>query len=59
MIKHKHMKDCSVTRKMHNKAYDQRIEVVEEALEALTSRYNGSIRLFVTIQRVTESHAQM
>ena len=56
---HKHMKDCSVTRKMHNKTYDQRIEVVEEALEALPSGYNGSIRLFVTSQRVTESHAQM
>lgn len=42
------MKDSSVTRKMHNKTYDQRIEVVEEALDALTSRHNGSIRQFVT-----------
>ena len=32
------MKGCSDTRIMHNKTYDQRIEVVKEALEASITR---------------------
>lgn len=32
------MKGCSDIRKMHNKTYDQRIEVVEEAIEASLTR---------------------
>jgi len=32
------MKGCSDIRKMHNKTHDQRIEVVEEALEASITR---------------------
>lgn len=32
------MKGCSDIRKMHNKTYDQRIEVVGEAIEASLTR---------------------
>ena len=32
------MEGCSDIRKMHNKTYDQQIEVVEEALEASITR---------------------